>query len=693
MTEQTSGARDGDLRPGRSLAWFEQGEGLSGAEALLVEKIQQGEAAVIGRGERPEPADQRADVTVRAELIRFLALGGGPDCRPHEKGVRLIGARISGMIDLEGCVAKTPIVLMNCALDATMILAFAEIGLLNLTGSRLQGAQDLPALVGDGLICSAGVIFSHAEAIGEMRFPQADIRGSLIGQSASVDAAGAQASLFAEAAKIGGGVFLDGLSAAGAVRMARAQVGADVGLSDARLSSEDGASLNLDGVACGGALRLNGALSRGEVRLLGARVGDNLEWRGGGVENPGEDALSLDSAVIQGSLMLREGFSAHGETRLVHIRVGQSLECMEAAFRNPGGAALSADGASIGGSVVVGRGFAAVGEVRFLEAAVAGAFDAHGGAFDGAGGSALSLERARIGGPLFLRRARAVRTAADAPPMFVGRVELSGARARELVDAPEDWPARGQLVLDGFVYDRFDGDAAPQDAGRRVAWLRRQTSEHLGSDFRSQPWAQLAKVLRDAGKPLEARRVGVARERARLRGGQISWWAQPLHRLYGVIAGYGYFTFRALAFALAFWGLGAAVFAAAWQDGAFAPRGSAIFEDPVWRACAADPSVGNPAACWTAPGKPGADHEPFNALLYAFDVLVPFVSIELEAGWSPAAGRGTPLAELVGGSSAPSDARWTVGDLAWAYRIFHELMGFVLTGFAAAGAARLVREE
>ena len=40
---------------------------------------------------------------VRAELLRLLILGGGDDFRLHEKRLRLGGAQVTGILDLEGC--------------------------------------------------------------------------------------------------------------------------------------------------------------------------------------------------------------------------------------------------------------------------------------------------------------------------------------------------------------------------------------------------------------------------------------------------------------------------------------------------------------------------------------------------------------------------------------------------------------
>ncbi len=71
---------------------------LSAAEAKVVAHLQLGDFDRLGDGLRPEKID--AERTVRADLLRYLILGND-GYRLHEKGLRLSGAWISGILDLE----------------------------------------------------------------------------------------------------------------------------------------------------------------------------------------------------------------------------------------------------------------------------------------------------------------------------------------------------------------------------------------------------------------------------------------------------------------------------------------------------------------------------------------------------------------------------------------------------------------
>src|SRR3546814_14087821 len=82
---------------------------------------------------------------------------------------------------------------------------------------------------------------------------------------------------------------------------------------------------------------------------------------------------------------------------------------------------------------------------------------------------------------------------------IVGEVNLNVMRVSALLDDEGSWEgAQGKLWLDGFTYLRFDGHA-PTDARTRIAWLSKQVPEHVGKDFRTQPWEQLTMVLRAMG--------------------------------------------------------------------------------------------------------------------------------------------------------------------------------------------------
>lgn len=93
-----------------SLADFQP---LHAAEAKVVAGLGSGDFSRIGNGLCPEGNDPTR--IVRAELLRLLILGGGDDFRLHEKGLRLSGAEVTGILDLEGCRIPRDIALRTAA--------------------------------------------------------------------------------------------------------------------------------------------------------------------------------------------------------------------------------------------------------------------------------------------------------------------------------------------------------------------------------------------------------------------------------------------------------------------------------------------------------------------------------------------------------------------------------------------------
>ncbi|MGB7262152.1 MAG: hypothetical protein WBC68_08775, partial [Albidovulum sp.] len=85
-------------------------EGLTGDDALteperlLIECCQKGEPCSLGDGTRPEGPDPAR--TIRADLLRYLILGGCAECKLDEAGMRLAGAYIPDPFTLDFATAK-----------------------------------------------------------------------------------------------------------------------------------------------------------------------------------------------------------------------------------------------------------------------------------------------------------------------------------------------------------------------------------------------------------------------------------------------------------------------------------------------------------------------------------------------------------------------------------------------------------
>ncbi|MEL6977273.1 MAG: hypothetical protein AAGM38_01150 [Pseudomonadota bacterium] len=264
--------------------------------------------------------------------------------------------------------------------------------------------------------------------------------------------------------------------------------------------------------------------------------------------------------------------------------------------------------------------------------------------------------------------------------MFAGALNLHNAEVNVLQDDPACWPKAGDLFLDGLRYRQI-GSIKPgaADARERGRWLLLQPAHQLKAEFKPQPFEQLARVLKTTGHALEARRIGVLKQRMLRRAGRIPWYIRPFHWLFGLIAGYGYWTSRVLLWAALVVALGAGLYEAAWRAGVMTPAKPEALLSAQWGACV-ETAPDLTAACFLS-APPGEDYEPFNAALYSLDLFLPVVVLEQEENWSPTPHRG---AEILG---AP------IGGWAWGYRFFHELLGYILSGFAIVGFAKLAERD
>jgi hypothetical protein len=351
------------------------------SEKRMLRAAPKGEDAVCGpnfddkdAANDPTKADHwSSDREIRAELIRWLCTTTDASRMVDPRGVRVYAANVTGKLDLSYASVPFPLHLVRCRLTDDADLTNVTMAALYLHGTSAR-------------------------------------------------------SLIAEGADVKGSVFLaDRFSCDGEVRLSGARILGQLNCAGASFRFRDGWALSADHGEIKGSVLLNESLVEGGVRLSGSRVGGNLECDAGAfTPNRSGIALLLEHATIEGSVFLRNNFSAQGEVRLLGTQIGSSLECGHGKF----------------------------GLLRLDTATVRGTFfwdqDAHS--------EQLDLINASVGA-------------------------ISDDRA--------SWPDRGDLVLDGFVYERISG--GPMGAEDRLDWLSRQR------EFKRQPYRQLAKVLREMG--------------------------------------------------------------------------------------------------------------------------------------------------------------------------------------------------
>jgi len=120
-----------------------------------------------------------------------------------------------------------------------------------------------------------------------------------------------------------------------------------------------------------------------------------------------------------------------------------------------------------------------------------------------------------------------------------------------LIDQEVSWPAKGRLVLDGFIYTRISAGAAdakvPIDAAARLGWLRLQPDEF---GFRPQPYEQLIAVLRQMGHENQVAEVAIAKQNDLYEHGDLGRWGKFRSRVLYHAVRYGYEPWRAFVWIL-----------------------------------------------------------------------------------------------------------------------------------------------
>ena len=555
---------------------------------------------------------------VTAAVLRDLLVEG--HWPVHTKGVRLRGVKISGLLDLEGATLRCPLFLDSCYLDADdpACLDHATASRVALTGCQLAG------LTANMLTARQVDLSRSTLRTGPLSLMCASITDDLICSGAQLNGTDSDLNaLVAGGMKVGASVYLDQylddrFTAAGAIWLARAEIGGDLACSGAQLgSNRDGIGLLAEGLKVDGqAFLREGFASDGAVRLLGADITGDLSCRDArlGRDHDG-NALVADRMRVGGEVHLYRGFTASGAVMLngADITGDISLSGAQLTGTDRDGNALAADGMRVGAAVLLDEGFTSAGTVSLnfaradqlvlSPAKVAGANEI---TFD------FTATEAQI--------ACELRWAPDG--QFSGRVNLEDTHVGELEDtwtrageqAHGYWPPGGRLRLSGLTY----GGLGEASVKQRLGWIRSQYEGDKPAAFGAQPYEQLADMYRQAGQDTEAREVAIARRRDLRTYGNLNWYRRSGNWFLDQTIRYGYQTWRAAA------GL-AAVFVAflvlsviGQHQHVIVPLGDVKGLDPV------------PTATQCT-----SDYPCFYPFGYTVDTVIPIINVHQADHWGP----------------------------------------------------------
>ena len=374
-------------------------------------------------------------------------------------------------------------------------------------------------------------------------------------------------------------------------------------------------SCDLDGFS-GRLLRVDGDLHfdashiHGCVMLRHSNVSGSIHLSSCELRNPGQIALSGGGLTVEGGMFGRDGLLVQGGIRLIGARIIGGVFLEGAHLSSPGRVALCLDQVTAP-TVLCTNGFTTDGEVQLRDADIRGPVSFEKAIFSSSS-TALQCQGMRAGE---LRLT---------PRTINGSADLELAQVKILRDKAAAWPA--QLQLDGLTYEHLNTVEGQDDVTNRLAWLQRDDGQ-----YRPQPYEQLAAFYRRIGHDHDARRVLLAKQRARrttLRAHTKAW-----AYLLDATVGHGYRPWLAGIWLLVLLGVGTAVFA-----------------------------VNQPR-----PLNPG--HDPhFNPFIYTLDLLVPIGPFGLRNTYSP-----------------PGLGQWL------AYTLI--IAGWILATAVIAGISRVLRRD
>ncbi|WP_299724490.1 hypothetical protein [uncultured Tateyamaria sp.] len=610
------------------------------AETDLIEASKAGVPCALDDGACPTSPDPAR--TIRADILRYLLLGGCEACAVDERGVHLIGGYITGALDLNLATTHGAVQLENCHFESRFDSAQTRFRMVNLSGSILKD------WVAQGAVIEGNVFLHDITAAGTI-----DLKGTTIG--GQLDCARAHLAVEhgtafnAQGAKIEGDVFLDSVIAFSTLDLNGIRIGGQLGCTSAQINVQTEFAISAPDAHIAGGVFLHPRVktdknavtkpfhSTGEIRLNGATIGGLYAQQTTLIATRSGQSLSLGGATVQGAVRL-DGCDSTGEILLAGARISGRLTCERVKLRNDSGHAFN--------------------------------------------GKAMRVEHAFVW--------KKVEHAS-------GAISLNGAHVAELDDHPDNWPDRTALYLDGFTYDRIRGKVSASHM--RMDWL--ENGSYFDDEFRPQPYSQYAKFLRETGHDEDARRVMFTRERLRRASAQderrksgrgvavlLTVWFSFWNFLLRLLVGYGHYPFRSVA-ALAVLILGTIVPAHfAWEEGSFAPNAPPVLVSDDWTVLAeTDP---HPAAAWAGDRlpaasdltlaqwraiAPGRDWETFNRYAYGFDVVIPIIDFGQTAAWSPSTTRGPWGFHLWWGS-------WIL-----------TVMGWIVTALGAAAITGIIRRE
>lgn len=456
-------------------------EDLSGAEQQMLAAAITGTLIDLRAGTASD--DHPAQATswdtsrqIRATLLAEVLTGrrtGGKTPR----AVKLRGARITGLLDLEASTVACPLLLWDCYLDEWVNLSEAVAPSIRMPGCHLS-AFIAPQLrtTGDVSLASG---FSVQHGV--------DLSGAQIG--GYLDLSGASVvnddgpALIADGLSVSLGMSCqDGFTARGEIRLIGGRIGGIFSFIGANLGNDNGPAVRADGLTADHLLFRDGFTAQGEIRLVSARIAGQFDLTGANLASyDGRPALTAVGLTVGQSMHCDEGFAALGEVRLSSARIGGSLSFTAASLVNKDGPALTADRLTVL-DVVCQDGFTAQGEIRLPGSHIAGNLNLNGAKLDNEGGRALYAELLSVDQQVLCQERFSANGEVDLCGARIGgKFDLTGASLHNN-NGPALTATRLTVGQDMLCQEGFNAQGAVSLHGAHISGLLSFEGARLASD-------------------------------------------------------------------------------------------------------------------------------------------------------------------------------------------------------------------
>jgi hypothetical protein len=459
------------------------------------------------------------DPELRGDFLAWLCTNTRENFLIDHKGIRIIGARIKGQIDLEDAILRFPLVLKNCVIRDGIVLRNATAPKLNFMGSH-TGAIDATELRTESslMLCDG----FHAQ--GEVKLLNAWIGGDLDCRGGKFENCYGKTAIDGDRLNVHGRIRMykfgeKRFHAIGEVKLTAAEIGWALISTDAIFDNR-----NHNAICAAGIETKNGSIYLGRCKIIGsvnfnkARIRYDFYCSNSLLERPDGRVLALEGSVVDGSVFLCRGLQILGELTLKQANIGGSLVCSGARLSNPTGDALNAQDASLRGGIILS-------------------------------GMGKKPE---------------------------GNLNLRQTKARYFEYDDKAWPEKGSVDLEGFEYENLsageqclshDDMKKQRSVASYLKWLQLQ----IPNRFCPQPYEHLAMVLRKSGRDADAKKILIAKAKDRAKHMQLSFLERFRYQMLGLTICYGYRPWRTFWIGLIVVVLGWILFAGGFRAQAITP--------------------------------------------------------------------------------------------------------------------------